>query len=277
MEAHGGRIRAESAGAGQGSRFTFTIPVAEDVRRNKPARPVRRASGAPNGPRERTRVVVVDDDPQTLRFVRDGLTRAGYAVLVTGEHEELARIIRVEKPSLVLLDLMLPGTDGVALMESVPELADLPVVFISGYGRDESIAKALEAGAVDYIVKPFSATELAARVGAALRRIARPDVFTLGEMEIHYEARRVTVGGREIGLTATEYDLLRLLSLKAGQVVAYEELKRRIWNGRVEGNDNLVRNFVKKLRAKLGEDAKNPAWIFNQHGVGYRMAAPDSG
>ena len=102
-------------------------------------------------------ILVVDDDPETLRHVRDTLSEAGYAPLVTGDPRELPRILRAEKPRLVLLDLMLPGTDGVELMRTVPELADLPVIFISAYGRDETIARALEAGADDYVVKPFSA------------------------------------------------------------------------------------------------------------------------
>ena len=273
VEAHGGRIRAESGGAGQGSRFTFTIPMAEDRRESDSADPAPRA---PREPREPTRILVVDDDPLTLRFVRDTLTAAGYATLVTGEHEELSQIIRTEKPHLVLLDLMLPGTDGIALMESVPELGELPVVFISGYGRDETVARALKAGAADYVVKPFSPTELTARVEAALRRVARPEPFALGALAIHYEARRVTVGGAEVSLTATEYDLLRILSLNAGRVVTYDALTRQVWSGREAGNDDLVRNFIKKLRAKLGEDAADPAWIFNVRGVGYRMPSPGS-
>ena len=275
VEAHGGRIRAESAGAGQGARFTFTVPVAEDIERSAPARP--RPPGASPEAREPVPILVVDDDPQTLRFVRDALTRAGYTALVTGDHAEISHIIRTEKPHLVLLDLMLPGTDGIELMRKVPELGDLPVVFISAYGRDETIAEALQAGAADYIVKPFSPTELIARVGAALRRVARPAPFDLGGLAIHYEERRVTVGGREIELTATEFDLLRVLSLEAGRVVTYEALLRRVWNGRETGNVDLVRNFVKKLRAKLGEDAQRPTWIFNLRGVGYRMARPGDG
>ncbi|MDE0292633.1 MAG: response regulator, partial [Bryobacterales bacterium] len=107
---------------------------------------------------------MVDDDPQMLRFVRDALSRAGYAPLVTGAPEELAHLIRSERPQLVLLDLLLPGSDGIELMGQVPELADQPVIFISAYGRDETVARALEAGAADYIVKPFSPTELVARI-----------------------------------------------------------------------------------------------------------------
>ena len=120
------------------------------------------------------------------------------------------------------------------------------------------IAQALKAGAADYFVKPFSPTELTARVGAALRRVARPEPFALGELAIHYEARRVTVAGRPIELTATEYELLRVLSLNAGRVVACDALLRQVWSGRETGDVNLVRNFVKKLRAKLGDDAQSP-------------------
>ena len=277
VEAHGGRIRAESAGLGQGSRFTFTLPAVEDTREGEAPSSGRRSIDPASDPREPTRILVVDDDPKTLRYVRDVLGGAGYAPLVTGDHAELSHIIRTERPSLVLLDLMLPGTDGIALMESVPELADLPVVFISGYGRDETVARALKAGAADYIVKPFSPTELIARVEAALRRLARPEPFALGELAIHYESRRVTVAGREVTLTATEYELLRVLSLNAGRVVTYEALLRQIWGGREAGDMDLIRNFVKKLRAKIGEDAASPTWIFNVRGVGYRMARPDGG
>ena len=275
VEAHGGRIRAESDGPGQGSLFTFTLPAVEYIHDGEAVLSVDRTPVPARTGQEPERILIVDDDPNTLRYVRDILTGAGYAPMVTGEHEELAQIIRAEKPALVLLDLMLPGTDGIALMETVPELAELPVVFISGYGRDETIARALEAGATDYIVKPFSPTELCARVRAALRRVAQPEPFQFNGLAIHYEARRVTMDGNEVALTATEYEILRVLSLNAGRVVTYETLERQVWQGRKEGDLNLMRNFIKKLRAKIGEDATNPSWIFNLRGVGYRMPRPD--
>ena len=274
VEAHGGRIRAESAGLGQGARFTFTLPVAEGEesivqsrRAARRARPSGKARGEP-------RILVVDDDPQTLRYARDALTKAGYAVLVTGEPGELSALIRRAQPRLVLLDLMLPGVDGIELMSRVPELSDLPVIFISGYGRDETIARAFEAGAIDYIVKPFSPTELAARVGAALRNRAGSEPFALGELVIDYEERRVTVDGRAVALTATEYDLLRILSVNAGRVVTSESLLRQARGARAGADTGRVRAFVRQLRAKLGDDAANPAFIFNERGVGYRMAKP---
>ena len=270
VEAHGGRIRAESGGPGQGTRFTFTIPAAEDAGR---------APGAARGgspPAGREAVLVVDDDPRTLRFVRDALAQAGYAPLVTGDPEELPRLVRTERPCMVLLDLMLPGADGIELMEIVPELADVPVIFISAYGRDETVARALEKGAADYLVKPFSATELTARIQAALRKRAGPETFVLGGLAVHYEERRVTVGGRPVRLTATEYELLRLLTLNAGRVSTYESLIRQLWNGPDSGDPDRIRTFIKQLRRKLGDDPARPAWILNERGIGYRVPKPEA-
>ena len=218
----------ESGGVGLDARFTFTIPVAEASGGGPaPGRP-----GAPGEAPAAVPILVVDDDPETLRHVRDTLAEAGYAPLVTGDPRELPRIIRAEKPRLVLLDLMLPGTDGIELMQTVPELADLPVIFISGYGRDETIARALEAGAEDYVVKPFSPTELTARIRAALRRRSNPAPFVLGELAIDHDRRRVSVAGRPVTLTATEYELLRVLAQGAGRVLTHQALLRQVWAGR---------------------------------------------
>ena len=273
VEAHGGRIRAESDGPGQGSRFTFTVPAMSAAGRD-PA-PGHSPPDLRLGGVDQPRILVVDDDPQTLRFVRDALTEAGYVPLVAGDHHELSRLIETEKPHLVLLDLMLPDADGIELMRTVPQLADQPVIFISAYGRDKTIAKALASGATDYIVKPFSATELAARIGAALRGRAEPEPFALGDLAIHYAERRVTVASRPVELTAREFELLRVLSVNAGRVATYEVLLRQVWGGQAYGNTGLVRVFIKKLRRKLGEDPKKPAYIFNHRGVGYRMPRPD--
>jgi two-component system KDP operon response regulator KdpE len=218
---------------------------------------------------------VVDDDPQTLRYVRDALEAAGYSPLVTGDPGKVSRLIKEKQPRLALLDLILPGTDGIELMERLPELADLPVIFISGYGRDETIARALEAGAADYIVKPFSPTELTARVRAALRRRDEPpEPFRLRELAIHYEERRVTVAGRPVQLTTTEYKLLRVLSVNAGRVMTYGSLLRQVWGREESGDIRPVRSFVKMLRRKLGDNAASPTYIFTERQVGYRMARP---
>ena len=275
VEAHGGRIRAESGGKGQGTRFIFTLPVAEQTGIVATPDSVRSASRSPRRRREGRRILVVDDDPKTLRYVRDALTAAGYFPLVTGDPREVAELVRTKKPHLVLLDLMLPGTDGIELMERLPELSDLPVIFLSAYGRDETIARALESGAADYIVKPFSPTELAARVQAALRRIAEPqEPFRLGDLAILYEQRHVTVAGHSVELTATEYEMLRVLSVNAGRVTTYDSLLRQVWSGKDTGDSQSVRAYVKRLRRKLGDDAANPKYIFNIRQVGYRMPRP---
>ncbi len=274
VEAHGGRIRAESGGPGLGARFTFTLPAAgEEAAVHGAGRPERPASAG----RESTRVLVLDDDPLMLRFVRDALDRAGWTVLGTSDPAELGSLIEAERPDLVLLDLVLAGTDGIELMQRIPEIAERPVIFISGYGNDETIARALDLGAADYIVKPFSPTELVARIRAALRRWEGPEAFVLGELRVRYEQRRVTVAGRPVELTATEYELLRVLSQNAGRVLSYDRLRRTVWGRSGARNRGEVRTYVKKLRHKLGDDAASPAYILTARGVGYRMPEPESG
>ena len=151
VEAHGGRIRAESEGEGQGSRFTFTLPVAEGA----PAAATSGTARSRSETREPGHILVVDDDPLVLRNVRDILTRAGYTLLVAGDPEEALRLFESERPQLALMDLALPGGDGIELMGRMLRAAPTPVVFLSAYHREETIARALEAGAVDYVVKPF--------------------------------------------------------------------------------------------------------------------------
>lgn len=267
VEAHGGRIRAESAGAGRGSRFTFTLPVAERRQETAPE------PAAPRGPKQP--ILVLDDDPQSLIFARNALAEADFVPLVASDPSELPQMIRSQRPCLVLLDLLLRDADGIELMAQVPELADLPVIFVSAYGRDETIARALEAGAADYIVKPFSPTELVARIRAVLRRHTEPEPFRLRELVIRHDERLATLAGEPLALTATEYDLLRVLATNAGRVTDYETLKRQVWGEHDHASAGLVRTFVMKLRNKLGEDSSDPTYILNERGVGYRMPRPD--
>ena len=278
VEAHGGRIRAGSGEGGRGARFTFTLPVAEDAGFGA-AEGLSRSAFRPT--QNRTCILVVDDDPQTLWHVSDTLTEAGYFPISTGNPRQVSHLVKTKKPQLVLMDLLLPGTDGIKLMESVPQIAHLPVIFLSGFGRDETIAQALEAGACDYIVKPFSPTELVARVRVALRRKDEPPTpFQLGDLVIHYDQHRVTVADHPVQLTATEYELLRVLSVNAGRVTTYESLLRQVWgrsqlrqvSGRSQSNDlRTMRSCVRNLRRKLGDDAARPTYIFNVRQVGYRM------
>ena len=272
VEAHGGRIWAENEGTGPGARFTFTIPVVENGSVVAVPCPVG-VSGRPLlAAAEIPHILVVDDDPKTLIHVRGILEDAAYRAIVTGDPEEVPRLLETHRPDLVLLDLLLPGIDGIELMKSLPALSDRPVIFLSGYGRDETIARALEIGAVDYVVKPFSPTELVARIEAALRKRSDPSrPYRMGKLAINYDECRVTLAGRPIRLTATEYDLLSALSANAGRVSTYDYLMRRVWRSRRAKGTRIIRVFVKKLRDKLGDDAKNPTYIFTEPRVGYRM------
>ena len=179
-----------------------------------------------------------------------------------------------EQPQLALLDLMLPDTDGIELMRALLRTADVPVIFLSAYGREELVSRALDAGAADYMVKPFSPTELAARIRAALRRrevSQTPEPYAHGDLLIDQAARRVTLGGSSVPLLPLEYRLLAELAANAGRVLTYEHLLERVWAGKGSGSLSPMRNIVNKLRAKLGDDANSPKYIFTESRVGYWM------
>ena len=277
VEAHGGRIWAESGGPGLGARFTFTVPVADQVVPRESASRGRPESRTRHEVDERARILVVDDDPQALRLVRDVLSKAGYTPIVTADPDEAVRLMESDRPQLALLDLVLPGTDGIELMQDILDIAEVPVIFLTAYGRDQNIERAFDMGAADYMVKPFSPTELTARIRAALRKQAglthdeSSEPFVLGDLTIDYLQRRVHLAGQQIHLTPIEYDLLRVLSVNAGRVLTHDQLLRRVWRVTAAGDPQVVRTHLRRLRRKLGDDADNPAYIFTEPRVGYRM------
>ncbi len=273
VEAHGGRIWAESGGEGRGARITFTIPEAADVQES--------TSGAPAvRPSDGRRILAVDDEPQVLWLLRNILSEHGYEPLGTGNPDEMMHLLETEQPRLVLLDLMMPRASGFELMGRIRKVSDAPIIFLSANDQEENIAKALDMGADDYIVKPFSSTELVARVAASLRKrgsagTSQPrQPYSLGDLTIDYADRGVTVSGRPVQLTATEYKLLFELSTNAGRVLTHDQLLQRVWGSEYSGAAELVRAFVKKLRHKLGDDANDPRYIYTEPRVGYRMAKP---
>ena len=274
VESHGGRIKAESEGLGKGTRFSFTLPAVEEAEQS----PVTGIRDARSG----GRVLVVDDDPYALRYARDALTEAGYQPEAADDAAEAIRVIGEDPPRLVLLDMVLGDGDGIRLMRDILSIADVPVIFLSVYSKDEIVARALEAGAADYIVKPFSTTELVARVRAALRRSWQPfraepsAPYLQGNLVIDYAERSVTVSGKPVALTPIEYDLLVELSAEAGRVVPYARLLQRAWSPGKMGNMRSLRTHMMRLRRKLGEEHGSPKYIFVESRVGYRMPRSES-
>ena len=274
VEAHGGRIWAESDGPGLGARFTFTIPTATEAGTGSDWAPV--PSRRPKGKRER--ILAVDDDPQALKYVRDALSKEGYDPILTGDPQEALGLVEANDPHLVLLDLVMPETNGIDLMQEMFEITDVPIIFISAYGQEENVAKAFEMGADDYVVKPFSPTELVARIKAALRKRDAPEwaeptePYQLDDLTINYYERRVTLAGQMVQLTPLEYALLVELSANAGRVLTYERLLQRVWGQRRSRDSRPVRTTMKNLRRKLGDDADNPTYIFTEPRIGYVMA-----
>ena len=239
-----------------------------------------RGGSAPAG---QQRILAIDDDQQTLWYLRNALSEAGYSVAVASNPQEMESLLVSERPHLVMLDLMLPGTDGFELLRRIPAIRDVPVIFLSGNSAGENITRALEMGADDYIIKPFSPTELVARIRASLRKRAMSEApepgqpYRSGELTIDYAGRLVTLAGRPVRLTATEYKLLFELSVNAGRVLTRDQLPERVWGPEYRGDAQLLRAFVKSLRHKLGDPARNPSYIFTEPRVGYRMAPPSTG
>ncbi len=272
VEAHGGRIRAESGGEGQGTRIVFTIPALADAVQP----PTIGAPALRSG--DMTKILAVDDDRQILRLLRTILDDRGYATFGAVNSGEMMRFLDTERPQLVLMDLTLPGANGFELMNRVREVSDTPIIFLSANDQEDNVVKALDMGADDYIVKPFSSTELIARVEASLRKrqaagaATRRQPFHLGELSINYTDRAVAISGHEASLSATEYKLLFELSVNGGRVMTHDQILERVWGLEFAGDVQLLRATLRNLRRKLGDNATNPKYIFTEPRVGYRMA-----
>lgn len=272
IEAHGGRLWAESDGPGRGARFTFTIPVAA-------------IGGAADGDaasphQTQATVLAIDGDSRALRLVRDTLSEAGYSPLVTGDREEAIHAIRTVRPQLILLGVALNGTEDQTYMRRILAMSDAPVILLSDRGRERDLATAFDLGAIDYIVKPFSAVELASRVRMALSRRGARGQSRLSEtlpggLAINHEERTVALAGKPVELTATEYALLVELARNVGRVLTREQLLQRVWGRDSTDGSGPLRTCVKCLREKLGDDAGNPTYIVTERGVGYRMPRVD--
>jgi two-component system alkaline phosphatase synthesis response regulator PhoP len=222
-------------------------------------------------------ILVVDDEPQITRIARDYLARDGFRVTVAGNGPEALALARRDQPDLVVLDLNLPGMDGLEVCRSLRRVSDVPVIMLTARAEETDRLIGLELGADDYIVKPFSPRELVARVRAVLRRargaVREPALIRAGGLEIDIEGRLVRRDGQEVALTRSEFNLLAILAQNPGQVFSREQLLERIHGVAYDGFDRSVDSHVKNLRRKLEVDPLAPQFILTVYGIGYKFAA----
>jgi two-component system, OmpR family, KDP operon response regulator KdpE len=223
-------------------------------------------------------VLVIEDEPQVLRFLRASLSAHGYRLVeaTTGEQGLVEAGMRA--PDLVLLDLGLPDVDGVDVARRLREWSAVPIVVLSARGQESDKIRALDAGADDYLTKPFGIGELLARMRVALRHAARiaagagESVVETGELRVDLAARRVLVRGEEVRLTRTEYNLLAALAKHAGKVLTHRQLLKEVWGPGSADQSHYLRVYMGQLRHKLEENAARPRYLLTETGVGYRLA-----
>jgi two-component system KDP operon response regulator KdpE len=225
----------------------------------------------------KTCILVVDDEPGIVRFVRANLEDKGYRVLTAMDGSEALRKIEMELPDLVILDIMMPKMDGFEVCRRLREWSQIPTIMLSARGDETDKVKCLDLGADDYLTKPFGTRELLARVRAVLRRseatktVSTPPLFTSGDLRISFAQRQVTVAGKEVKLTPTEYSLLQEFVLNAGKTLTHSYLLDRVWGPEYRDEREYLHVFVHRLRTKLEPDATNPKYIMTVPGVGYRF------
>jgi PAS domain S-box-containing protein len=228
---------------------------------------------------EKPRVLIVDEDVKALRFLRRALEQSGNTATVTSDPAEALRLAELEDPDLVLLDITLADDQGFGLFRELRRFSSVPVIAVADADHVEDAVRALRTGADDYITKPFSPSELNARVEAALRRRqatqrAPSEPREFGELIVDPVGRLVTLHGNPISLTATEYRLLLELADSPGRVLTHDEILDRVWGPGYAGQYELLRSFVRTLRKKLGDDARHPRFVLAERGVGYRLVKP---
>ena len=222
-------------------------------------------------------LLVVDDDAPIRRFLRAGLGSEGYRLIEAANGADAIAQAATRAPDLVLLDLGLPDGDGFDVVRRLREWSQVPVIVLSARGQEEDKIRALDAGADDYVTKPFAMGELLARVRVALRHRARAESgddtgpVVTGELSIDLARRTVSVAGEEVRLTPIEYRLLAMLARHAGRVLTHEQLLREVWGPGYATQHHYVRVYMAQLRQKLERDPSRPHWLVTEPGVGYRL------
>ncbi|HSJ52598.1 MAG TPA: response regulator [Anaerolineae bacterium] len=220
------------------------------------------------------RVLVVDDERAIRRFLRASLTAQGHSVYEASDGRGALLAVVGDRPDLIILDLGLPDLDGIEVTRQLREWTRTPIIVLSVREEEATKVAALDAGADDYLTKPFGLAELMARMRVALRHASQPTgepIFEVGDLRMDVARRQVTLDGVEVSLTPTEYDLLRVLVQHAGKVLTHGQLLRQVWGPGYETEIHLLQVNVSNLRRKIEPDASRPSYILTEVGVGYRL------
>ncbi|MGE0490959.1 MAG: response regulator [Vulcanimicrobiota bacterium] len=221
------------------------------------------------------KILVIDDEASIRKFLRVSLAGHGYQVSEAASGIEGVDKLGQVRPDLVILDLGLPDISGVDVVRQAREWCDVPILILSVRDREKDKVEALDAGADDYLTKPFGLAELLARIRSALRRANRTrdggTIFRSGELMVDLEARLVKMGERQVQLTPTEYELLRTLVNQAGRVLTHHQILARVWGEDYDGDAHMLRVNISNLRKKLEPDPVRPRYIITEAGVGYRL------
>ncbi|MHB1767324.1 MAG: response regulator [Phycisphaerae bacterium] len=224
-------------------------------------------------------ILVIEDEPPIRRFLRISLEGQAYRVLEAATAAEGLRLFGHDAPDAIILDLGLPDRDGLALIKDIRQLSPLPIIIVSARGQERGKIDALDAGADDYLTKPFGVGELLARLRVALRRTANPHqpdrgVLTVGDISMNLDSREVTANGKIIHLTPHEYRLLFILLRNAGKVMTHKQLLKETWGAGYGFETHYVRVYMNQLRKKLEPEESQPKYIHTETGIGYRFYTP---
>jgi two-component system KDP operon response regulator KdpE len=222
------------------------------------------------------RVLLVDDEPQILRALSSTLRAAGYEIETAATAEEALTLAAVRPPDAVILDLMLPDRSGTEVCRELRTWTQIPIVVLSAVGDEREKVAALDAGADDYVTKPFGVEELLARLRAALRRVGPPTdpVIEVGELRIDLEKRAVTAAGQPIQLTPHEYRLLRLFALNPGKLLTHKTILKEVWGPAYQTESHYLHVYISQLRRKIEPDPTRPRYLVTEPGAGYRLVEP---
>jgi len=228
------------------------------------------------------RVLIVDDEPRYVRLIAVNLEGSGYETVAARDGKSAVDLAAAARPDLILLDVGLPVMDGFEACRRIREFSEAPIIMLTAKAGEADKVKGLDAGADDYLTKPFGPAELLARIRAVLRRAKLPEgqrsspTFRAGDLHIDFAQHRVSIGNSEVGLSPTEYKLLTELAKNAGRVVPTEALLHRIWGPEYGDETQHVRLYVSRVRQKIEDDPEHPRWVITRPGIGYMLQLPEA-